>query len=345
LDEEEDVCTILSDIELAEAFHLTRLSGRSSLRLLISEKVPDSLSKDIEPTIEECNSQTSARANVTANIATHSGINCDICQEKPITGIRFKCRVCPDFDLCSDCEAKNLHPTDHPLLKMRVPEVALHTRDVHHNVKCDGCHAMPIVGPRFKCTCCQNFDLCFTCEAKDLHPADHPLLKIMSPSTVKTSPHPLCRGIGLKAKILTAMLVVKVLPWWLLLSLGLLAIAVLRFRGCLRRKRKYMYMCVLFGFIFRFLPWWLLCLLSFGLGCCSRPRRVFSFLLQGVYKLCRGRRKHGKPSSAQAGPEPADIKVTQATQRFLSMIKSTECEDLLLAVANKVDHMVAHCFS
>jgi len=29
--------------------------------------------------------------------------------------------VCPDYDLCSSCEAKNIHPADHPLIKFKVP--------------------------------------------------------------------------------------------------------------------------------------------------------------------------------------------------------------------------------
>jgi len=51
----------------------------------------------------------------------HDGITCDGCNQSPISGIRFKCKVCPDFDLCSACEAKNVHPADHPLVKFKVP--------------------------------------------------------------------------------------------------------------------------------------------------------------------------------------------------------------------------------
>jgi len=104
----------------------------------------------------------------------HVGVACDGCGEFPINGLRFKCSVCPDFDLCGTCEAKVLHPPHHPLIKMRVPE----RNDVHHRVQCDGCGVVPIVGFRFKCTVCPNFDLCATCEAKDEHPGNHNFIKM-----------------------------------------------------------------------------------------------------------------------------------------------------------------------
>jgi len=53
----------------------------------------------------------------------HHGITCDGCQQSPITGIRFKCRTCPDYDLCEACEAKNVHPADHPMVKFKVEKM------------------------------------------------------------------------------------------------------------------------------------------------------------------------------------------------------------------------------
>ena len=47
---------------------------------------------------------------------------------------------------------------------------------VHHKVKCDSCGAAPIVGIRYKCTVCRNFDFCEVCEAREEH--GHPFLKI-----------------------------------------------------------------------------------------------------------------------------------------------------------------------
>ncbi|KAL0068585.1 hypothetical protein AAF712_004300 [Marasmius tenuissimus] len=55
---------------------------------------------------------------------------CDSCQ-KGIYGVRFKCMhpQCPDFDLCEDCEAHpiSVHPSSHPMLKLRDPESAIPT--------------------------------------------------------------------------------------------------------------------------------------------------------------------------------------------------------------------------
>ena len=47
----------------------------------------------------------------------HGRVTCDVCGTNPIQGIRYKCSVCPDFDLCEKCEAQKGHT--HPLLKIR----------------------------------------------------------------------------------------------------------------------------------------------------------------------------------------------------------------------------------
>lgn len=50
----------------------------------------------------------------------HVGVACDGCHAYPIQGIRYKCSVCGDVDLCSSCEAMSVH-SDHVLLKIRKP--------------------------------------------------------------------------------------------------------------------------------------------------------------------------------------------------------------------------------
>ncbi|CAL9706473.1 unnamed protein product [Knipowitschia caucasica] len=51
--------------------------------------------------------------------AVHPGVTCDAC-EGPVAGTRFKCSVCPNYDLCSSCQAKGLH-TEHVLLPIWHP--------------------------------------------------------------------------------------------------------------------------------------------------------------------------------------------------------------------------------
>uniref|UniRef100_K7FRQ4 Sequestosome 1 n=1 Tax=Pelodiscus sinensis TaxID=13735 RepID=K7FRQ4_PELSI len=50
---------------------------------------------------------------------------------------------------------------------------------VHPNVVCDGCEG-PVVGPRFKCTICPDYDLCGTCEKKGIH-KEHNMIVFQTP--------------------------------------------------------------------------------------------------------------------------------------------------------------------
>ena len=52
---------------------------------------------------------------------------------------------------------------------------------VHFGVKCDGCGVFPIVGCRYKCAFCDNFDYCEQCESKLSAKHNHPFLKIYEP--------------------------------------------------------------------------------------------------------------------------------------------------------------------
>ncbi|XP_043346860.1 sequestosome-1 isoform X4 [Dermochelys coriacea] len=50
---------------------------------------------------------------------------------------------------------------------------------VHPNVICDGCEG-PVIGARFKCTICPDYDLCSTCEGKGIH-KEHNMIMFQSP--------------------------------------------------------------------------------------------------------------------------------------------------------------------
>lgn len=63
---------------------------------------------------------------------------------------------------------------EEPAKKIEEPQV--NAEVVHAHVTCDECHASPIVGVRYKCVVCPDFDVCVNCEAKSTHA--HPFLKI-----------------------------------------------------------------------------------------------------------------------------------------------------------------------
>ncbi len=65
--------------------------------------------------------------------------------------------------------------------KLRAPAAKKVLSRVHKGVTCDGCGVFPIVGSRFKCAMCFNFDYCEKCEEKNKNKHPHPFIKIYSP--------------------------------------------------------------------------------------------------------------------------------------------------------------------
>ena len=55
----------------------------------------------------------------------HKFVKCDGCKMEPITGCRFKCTVCDNFDYCENCEKKfcQNQQHQHPFLKINKPEM------------------------------------------------------------------------------------------------------------------------------------------------------------------------------------------------------------------------------
>lgn len=64
------------------------------------------------------------------NEIVHSTVRCNSCGMHPLRGLRYKCTMCPYFDLCHQCfKAREEHRIDHPL--MRVPTIAwLHSNNI-----------------------------------------------------------------------------------------------------------------------------------------------------------------------------------------------------------------------
>ncbi|KAK9477742.1 hypothetical protein V1514DRAFT_363619 [Lipomyces japonicus] len=121
---------------------------------------------------------------------------CDGCN-KTIRGTRHKCVHCPDFDYCSDCFANvaTTHP-GHNFVEINVPvkyyrattvQSSIENVTRHFGVLCDGPVCVNqkncIIGVRYKCAVCPDYDLCENCEALPLlnHDRSHPLIKLRMP--------------------------------------------------------------------------------------------------------------------------------------------------------------------
>jgi len=66
--------------------------------------------------------------------------------------------------------------------KSQINSSMMNSTIIHPNVRCDGCATCPVIGNRYKCTICDNFDYCESCEEKknsEIH--KHPFLKIRKP--------------------------------------------------------------------------------------------------------------------------------------------------------------------
>jgi len=104
-DEDEDMVTISTDEELIIA--LTEMAGpvyKLTVNITSEKKIDSSDATQV-----------------------HLGVVCDACEKTPITGHRYKCVVCDDFDLCGSCEAAGRHP-GHNMIRISSPEMVFPQR-------------------------------------------------------------------------------------------------------------------------------------------------------------------------------------------------------------------------
>jgi len=88
---------------------------------LIYENLPTiaSLTKEF---VQDGSAPVRPESQPSSSKPVHARVQCDGCGQHPISGIRYKCSECPDFDYCETCEAKIDHP--HSFIKIKNPEQA-----------------------------------------------------------------------------------------------------------------------------------------------------------------------------------------------------------------------------
>lgn len=103
--------------------------------------------------------------------------------QNPVTGSRFRCTQCDDYDLCARCFAKvhDIHAKTHVFIEVCLPTpLTLVTtqfrlpclydstqrlswnKGKRHSAICDGCERN-VVGVRYKCAQCKDFGMFLVC--------------------------------------------------------------------------------------------------------------------------------------------------------------------------------------
>lgn len=112
-DDEGDLVSVTSDLELKEAIRVSKSVGELHLHVTLEESNPPIVN---QPSVQSAERNENTKRN-------HNAI-CDSCNEQ-ITSVRYKCSNCPDYDLCEGCEASHQsqpkHNPEHVFLKIYKP--------------------------------------------------------------------------------------------------------------------------------------------------------------------------------------------------------------------------------
>ncbi|OMJ69859.1 hypothetical protein SteCoe_32295 [Stentor coeruleus] len=207
-DEEGDFISISTDFELKNL--LDKNKNKPSLKLNLKDSVEESVYDRIEnlrqslmqninseslstPEILSTNSRNSIKSVESLSESSSSQEKPLIIETKP--EIKEEAKIQPVEPVKDKTKAKKAQkkPKEKKENKAKKPKKPLKSKSsknidlvIHQNIICDGCNIGPIVGIRYKCTTCHDFDLCENCEEKSNHA--HPLIKIKVPMNIEAKP-------------------------------------------------------------------------------------------------------------------------------------------------------------
>eukprot|EP01090_Pellita_catalonica_P002431 TRINITY_DN1200_c0_g1_i1.p1 TRINITY_DN1200_c0_g1~~TRINITY_DN1200_c0_g1_i1.p1 ORF type:complete len:355 (+),score=59.47 TRINITY_DN1200_c0_g1_i1:72-1136(+) len=198
LDDEGDKISMSHPLELKEALSLTDSEKVRILRLYICEKSP-------APTLpgsgcpfrrrKGCGRAFGRRGR---GFGRMHHAKCDVCNEM-IVGKRYKCNDCPDYDHCETCrKLEGVHNPSHTFTQIERPRHWGKGGKRRHRALCDVCTNV-IVGKRYKCNDCADYDHCETCrKLEGVHDPSHTFTEIERPLHWGRNGRRCQRGVGFR---------------------------------------------------------------------------------------------------------------------------------------------------
>lgn len=133
------------------------------------EKQISTHSQTLKHYLDKSSSLNSIECNYdTFKFVEHIHACCDGCYELPLKGTRYKCKKCPNFDLCFNC--RHTHPHTHSNF------FPITTSKFHLNKQCNSCFGK-IADIVYKCIVCGK-ELCHECLLVNGH--EHEAERIVS---------------------------------------------------------------------------------------------------------------------------------------------------------------------
>lgn len=91
---------------------------KKAIDVFIDDSIPADVKPKPETPREEKMEQERQSPPPTGNV--HQHVICDGCDQNGIQGVRYKCLICPDYDLCATCEGKRIHD-EHTMIRIPKP--------------------------------------------------------------------------------------------------------------------------------------------------------------------------------------------------------------------------------
>jgi len=126
-DDEKEWIRITSDLEFEEAKRISNFTALIRIRLnsncpKVFENIPTKSNFDfIDYVLQNVQEELPIHVPYFYSKPIHYGIACDGCNISPITGVRFKCNGCEDFDFCQTCYEKSQHDKSHEFMAVNDP--------------------------------------------------------------------------------------------------------------------------------------------------------------------------------------------------------------------------------